>query len=58
LVWVGSRRQASEHLTATGWRVTRHSTEQLYAANGFALPDHELLAEFRRAISYISADLD
>jgi methyltransferase (TIGR00027 family) len=58
LVWVGSRRQASEHLTATGWRVTQHSTEQLYAANGFALPENEILAEFRRAISYISADLD
>lgn len=57
LVWDGPRRQASEHLTSTGWRVTHHTTEQLYAANGFALPEHEGIAAFRRAISYISAEL-
>jgi methyltransferase (TIGR00027 family) len=57
LVWEGARRQAADHLTSTGWRVTRYTTEQLYAANGFALPDHEVLAVFRRAISYLSADL-
>jgi methyltransferase (TIGR00027 family) len=57
LVWNGERRQASEHLTATGWRVTQYPTEDLYAENGFALPDHELLAEFRRKISYLSAEL-
>jgi hypothetical protein len=37
-----------------------HSSEKSgsAAANGFALPDHEILAEFRRAINYVSADLD
>jgi len=57
LVWQGPRRQAADHLTSSGWRATRYTTEQLYAANGFALPDHEVLATFRRAISYICADL-
>ena len=57
LVWDGPRRQAAEHLLSTGWRVTHHTTEQLYAANGFALPQHEAIAAFRRAISYISAEL-
>ncbi len=57
LVWVGERRQASEHLSGTGWRVTQYPTEDLYAENGFVLPDHALLAEFRRTISYLSAEL-
>jgi methyltransferase (TIGR00027 family) len=58
LVWDGPRRPASEHLIATGWHVTQYPTEQLYAANGFALPDNEIIAEFRRAVTYISAELD
>ena len=57
LVWDGPRRQAADHLTSAGWRVTRYTSEQLYEINGFALPDHEVIAAFRRAISYISADL-
>ncbi|MCV7165981.1 SAM-dependent methyltransferase [Mycobacterium stomatepiae] len=57
LVWIGDRRQAGEHLADTGWTVTQHPTEDLCAENGFALPEHELLAEFRRAISYLSAEL-
>jgi methyltransferase (TIGR00027 family) len=57
LVWDGPRRQSADHLTSTGWRVTRYTTEQLYAANGFALPDNQVVAAFRGAISYISADL-
>jgi methyltransferase (TIGR00027 family) len=57
LVWAGPRRPAAEHLVSTGWRVTQYATEQLYADHGFVLPDHEILAAFRRATSYISADL-
>jgi methyltransferase (TIGR00027 family) len=57
LVWDGPRRQAAEHLTSAGWRVTGHTSEQLYAANGFAVPEHEAIAAFRRAISYINAEL-
>jgi methyltransferase (TIGR00027 family) len=57
LVWVGPRRPAGEQLVSTGWRVTQYATEQLYADHGFAVPDNEILATFRGAISYISAEL-
>ena len=57
LVWLGPRRQAAEHLASTGWTVTRHSTEQVYAGYGFAVPDNEILAEFRQAVGYLSAEL-
>lgn len=57
LVWLGERRPAGEQLAATGWNVTHHPTEQVYADYGFALPDNEILQEFRRAISYLSAEL-
>jgi methyltransferase (TIGR00027 family) len=57
LVWLGERRQAGEHLSSTGWRVTHYATEQVYADYGFVVPDNEILAEFRDAISYISAEL-
>ena len=35
LVWLGERRPAAEHLAGTGWNVTRHPTEQVYAQYGF-----------------------
>ncbi|OBJ50916.1 SAM-dependent methyltransferase [Mycobacterium sp. 1423905.2] len=57
LVWAGPRRPAGEHLTATGWTITEYATERLYAEQGFELPDNEVLAEFRNAVSYISAEL-
>lgn len=57
LVWLGARRPAAEHLTATGWGVARYPTEQLYAEYGFVVPDNEILAEFRNTITYISAEL-
>lgn len=57
LVWLGPRRQAGEHLAATGWTVTHHSTEQVYAEYGFVVPDNEILAEFRQAVGYVSAEL-
>jgi methyltransferase (TIGR00027 family) len=57
LVWLGERRPAAEHLSTTGWNVTRHPTEQVYADYGFAMPDNEILKRFRHAISYLSAEL-
>ncbi|OBG78330.1 MULTISPECIES: class I SAM-dependent methyltransferase [unclassified Mycobacterium] len=57
LVWLGARRPAADHLSATGWRVTQFPTEQLYDRYGFVLPDNEILASFRRAISYLTAEL-
>ena len=56
LVWEGARQPAGEHLAATGWAVTPHPTEQLYAHYGFVAPDNEMLKEFRHAITYISAE--
>jgi methyltransferase (TIGR00027 family) len=58
LVWLGDRRPAGEYLKSTGWTVTQYATEQLYAEYGFVVPDHEILAEFRDAVSYISAELN
>ncbi|OBI29009.1 SAM-dependent methyltransferase [Mycobacterium sp. E1386] len=57
LVWEGARQPAAEHLAATGWIVTHHPTDQLYAGYGFVVPDNEMLKEFRNAITYISAEL-
>ena len=57
LVWLGERRQAADHLTAAGWRVTQYTTEEAYAANGFTLPDHQAIKAFRGAVSYLSAEL-
>lgn len=57
LVWAGPRRQAAEHLESSGWRVTRYATEDLYAQHGFVVPDNEVLAAFRGAVGYLSAEL-
>lgn len=57
LVWLGPRRPAADHLTAAGWEVTRYATEQLYHDYGFVLPENEILAQFRNAMTYISAEL-
>ncbi|GAA4536028.1 class I SAM-dependent methyltransferase [Mycobacterium paraffinicum] len=57
LVWEGARRPAGAHLADTGWVVTPHPTEQLYAEHGFVVPDNEMLKDFRHAITYISAEL-
>lgn len=57
LVWLGDRRQSGEYLSATGWDVTYYQTEQVYADYGFVVPDNEILATFRGAVSYLSAEL-
>ncbi|OBE97155.1 class I SAM-dependent methyltransferase [Mycobacterium sp. 852002-10029_SCH5224772] len=57
LVWPGERRPAAEYLAATGWNVTHHPTEQVYADYGFVVPDNEILKTFRHAIGYLSAEL-
>ena len=56
LVWDGERSHVTKYLSAHGWHVTAHGTEQLYAANGFQFPDHDALASFRD-LSYVSAEL-
>lgn len=55
LVWDGERNHVTEYLASHYWRVTAHGTEELYAANGFQLPDNEAMATFRD-LSYVSAE--
>ncbi|CAN5650689.1 class I SAM-dependent methyltransferase [soil metagenome] len=42
LFYTGERNSAGDYLTSHGWDVSIRSTEQSYAANGFAVPDDEL----------------
>jgi methyltransferase (TIGR00027 family) len=43
LFYSGDRSVAGEYLTSLGWRVAVLSTTQAYAANGFELPDDDLI---------------
>jgi len=56
LVWDGERSRVTEYLASHGWRVSAHPSDELYAANGFELPDDKAMASFRD-LSYISAVL-
>jgi methyltransferase (TIGR00027 family) len=56
LVYHGERSHVIEYLAARGWRVSTQTTDELYAANGFAFPDDETMAPFAD-ISYVSAAL-
>ena len=57
LVWDGPRRQVIEYLATKGWQITSHSSEELYEANGFELPDNEWVSALRGSMSYLSAEL-
>jgi methyltransferase (TIGR00027 family) len=56
LVWPGERTSAGDFFASRGWDVTVHEPAELYAANGFGLPDVTDLAEFRM-LAYVSAGL-
>jgi O-methyltransferase involved in polyketide biosynthesis len=56
LVYHGERSLVADYLAAHDWRPAAHTTTELYAANGFTLPDDELIAPFAD-LSYISAVL-
>jgi O-methyltransferase involved in polyketide biosynthesis len=43
LFYSGDRAVAGEYLSSHGWRVAVLSTTEAYAANGFELPDDELI---------------
>ncbi|HKV19171.1 MAG TPA: class I SAM-dependent methyltransferase [Mycobacterium sp.] len=43
LFYSGDRTPARDHLSSRGWKVTTLSTTEAFAANGFQLPDDELL---------------
>jgi methyltransferase (TIGR00027 family) len=56
LFYTGERNTAAEYLTGHGWRVDVRTTEEIYAANGFELPDDELAA-FGGGSGYLTATL-
>jgi methyltransferase (TIGR00027 family) len=56
LFYTGERNTAAEYLTGHGWRVDIQTTEQIYAANGFELPNDELAA-FGGGSGYLTATL-
>ena len=56
LVYRGDRAQVPAYLSGAGWQVTARGTVDLYAANGFALPDHEMMTELAD-LTYLSAVL-
>ena len=56
LVYDGERNDAAEYLAERGWQTVTHTTRELYAANGFELPDANSL-EGLGDIRYLSAEL-
>jgi methyltransferase (TIGR00027 family) len=56
LFYTGDRNTAADYLGAHGWRVDIRTTAQVYAANGFTVPDDEL-ASFGDASGYLTATL-
>jgi methyltransferase (TIGR00027 family) len=56
LVYHGERNHVIDYLTTHGWDVTARDTPELYAANGFTLPDDDTGAAMTN-VQYISATL-
>jgi len=56
LVYDGERNDATEYLAERGWQTCVHTTAELYAANGFEIPDANSL-EGWGDIRYVSAEL-
>jgi methyltransferase (TIGR00027 family) len=57
LVYHGKRSHLIRYLEAGGWRVTAEGVGDLYAANGFTMPDDEQ-AKAMADVKYITAILD
>lgn len=56
LVYHGERSHVVDYLIASGWQTSAQTVTELYAANGFELPDDEMMAMFAD-LSYLSAVL-
>jgi methyltransferase (TIGR00027 family) len=56
LVYHGERNHVVDYLTTHGWNVTASGTPELYAANGFTLPNDETGAAMTN-VEYISATI-
>jgi methyltransferase (TIGR00027 family) len=56
LFYSGDRNPAADYLKDHGWHIDVQTTSQIYAANGFQLPDDEL-APFGDGAGYLTATL-
>jgi methyltransferase (TIGR00027 family) len=56
LFYSGDRNPAADYLKDHGWHIDVQTTSQIYAANGFELPDDEL-ASFCAGSGYLTATL-
>jgi methyltransferase (TIGR00027 family) len=56
LFYSGDRNPAADYLNDHGWHIDIQTTSQIYAANGFELPDDEL-ASFGDGSGYLTATL-
>jgi methyltransferase (TIGR00027 family) len=56
LVYQGERTDVIEHLEKLGWTVAVQSSQDAHAANGFELPDGEVMKHFGQ-LSYLNAVL-
>lgn len=56
LVYDGERNDAVEYLAERGWQTATHTTQELYAANGFEFPDADSL-EGLGDLRYVSVEL-
>jgi methyltransferase (TIGR00027 family) len=56
LFYSGDRNAAADYLKDHGWHIDVQATSQIYAANGFELPDDEL-ASFGDGSGYLTATL-
>jgi methyltransferase (TIGR00027 family) len=56
LFYSGDRNPAADYLKDRGWHIDIQTTSQIYAANGFQLPDDEL-ASFGDGSGYLTATL-
>jgi methyltransferase (TIGR00027 family) len=56
LFYSGDRNPAADYLKDHGWHIDIQTTSQIYAANGFELPDDEL-ASFGDGSGYLTATL-
>jgi methyltransferase (TIGR00027 family) len=56
LVYHGDRNHVTDYLTAHGWHIAASGVPELYAANGFTMPDDEQ-AKAMADVKYITATL-
>ncbi len=57
LFYTGERNTAADYLREQGWQVDTRTTAEVYAANGFELPDDELTS-FGGGSGYLAATLN